>query len=103
MINITGCDLHTLIKEAYNLSKPQGLGFMHFDPAPLTDDEILAILMRGTSRCPVNMDYVKGRAVKLNVFINEENQLSIHDSWYDHNDIQLDTLLQRIGIKKTAA
>lgn len=97
MIEITGVDLVKFAQKAYELSVPQGLGFMHFTPRPLDESEAKEMIcMEG--RCPLSMDYVHGRACKLTVF-KEDNKLFVPPSWYDHTDEQFRNLLEAFGIK----
>ena len=97
MIDITNSNLIDVVKAAYDLSKPQGLGHMHFQPGSLTDDEALEII-NPCDCIPVMMDYVKGRSCKFNVY-KRDGRLLIHDVWYDHSDSDLKELLKRIGKK----
>ena len=106
-IEITGVDLKTFVKKVYELSSPQGMGMMHFTPEPMTDEMADKIISRGHDDCgfptrqsddrPVNMDYVGGRACKMNV-MKKEDKLWISNSWYDHTDAQLKQLLAACGI-----
>ena len=101
MIDITGVDLVKFVQKVYELSMPQGLGFLHFTPEPLSEERAKEIVeQRGGafsgSSCVISMDYVDGRACKMNV--REENgKLVINDSWYDHTDSQLKQLLETFG------
>ena len=95
MIDVTGVDLVKFAQKVYELSVPQGLGFLHFTPKPLSDEEAKELICNGE----LDMDYVHGRACKMNVRDNK-----INDAWYDHTDDQLKELLDAFGIKaKTAA
>jgi hypothetical protein len=38
MIDISGIDLVKFAQAVYELSKPQGLGFLHFSPGPLEEN-----------------------------------------------------------------
>jgi hypothetical protein len=99
MIDITGVDLVKFAQKVYELSSPQGLGFMHFTPEPLSDEEAKELVdLNKDSKYPLSMDYVYGRACKMTVFA-EEGKLEIHDSWYDHTDKQFKDLLSEFGIK----
>lgn len=100
MIDVTGVDLVELAKAAYDLSRPQGLGFLHFTPDPLTDEEAQSLLRDADSHLALSLDYVHGRAVKLTVY-RDGDTLSMRDRWYDHSQSQLQELLERIG--KTAS
>jgi hypothetical protein len=64
MIDITGVDLVKFVQAVYDLSKPQGLGFMHFRTGPLSDQDAKKCLPPD-GRIAVDTDYVNGRACKL--------------------------------------
>lgn len=96
MIDITGADLVDVVKAAYDLSSPQGLGHMHFKSGSLTDEQAKS-LINEDCRTPITLDYVAGRACKLTVFKNGE-KLYIRNSWYDHSEDQLLELIDRIGV-----
>lgn len=101
MIMIPKNKLADLIRGAYDMSVPVGLGFLHAQPGSLTDDEIAAII-KPTGRIAASMDYVKGRQCKMTVFRDADGNLSINDSWYDHSDSQLRRLLEAIGVQVAA-
>lgn len=92
MIDVTDLNLRKLVANAYNLSVPVGLGFLHATDQPLSEGEIDS-LIREESRNIVSMDYVNGRQCKFNV-VKENDKLMISDKWYDHTDSQLETLLE---------
>lgn len=46
----------------YNASKPQGMGILHYDPKPMTEEEARALLP-----APHGFDYLKGRVMKLEI------------------------------------
>lgn len=96
-IEVTGVNLVDLVKHVYDLSKPQGMGFLHYKPEPLTDDEAKS-LIDTQDRTPISLDYVRGRACKFNVFKSEDGTLWINTNWYDHSDEQLKELLSRVGL-----
>ena len=98
MIEITGTNLIELAKKAYELSSPQGLGFLHYQSGSLTDEEAKLLVREEDSFSPLGMDYVRGRAVKLDV-IKKGRKLFLSDSWYDHTDDQYKELLSSIGAK----
>ena len=97
LIDVTGADLTELVKSAYDLSKPQGMGFLHYRPEPLTDEQAQSLINNDDPRFPVSLDYVHGRAVKFNVQ-RIDGKLYIRDSWYDHSPEQLSQLLERVNI-----
>lgn len=59
MIDITDVNMVEFVKKVYDLSRPQGMGMMHFTPVPLTDEEAKSLINDDGT---VNMDYVRGRA-----------------------------------------
>ena len=96
MIDVTDLDLRELVRGAYDLSRPQGMGIIHYQPGRLSDeeaDEIIA-LFADDHFIAVSMDYVRGRACKFHV-MREGDRLTIRDDWYDHTASDLHTLLER--------
>jgi hypothetical protein len=61
-IDITDVNLVELVKKVYELSVPQGMGFLHFTPEPLTDEEAATLI---DPKYGIRMDYVKGRGCKF--------------------------------------
>jgi hypothetical protein len=98
MIDITNVDLRQFVKEVYNLSAPQGLGFLHFTPTPLSEEDVDKILANKEDRVVLDMDYVKGRACKMVVWKSHDGGMEIKNGWYDHTDTQLVKLLQTCGL-----
>ena len=98
MIDITGIDLVEFAKKVYELSAPQGMGFLHYTPEPITDEEAKQCIQE-EGRNALNMDYVKGRACKMHVR-REDGKLTISDTWYDHTDRIYQQLLDHFNIQK---
>jgi hypothetical protein len=65
-ISIAGLDKAKLLAALYNSSKPLGMGFLHFDPAPMTAEEATILLEKTTK-----FDYLKGRVMKVNLDTDE--------------------------------
>ncbi len=61
MISLAGLDKAAVLAALYNASRPQGMGFMHYDPKPMTVDEAQRI---GADRY---FDYLKGRVMKVDL------------------------------------
>ena len=98
MIEITGASLVEVVKAAYDLSVPQGLGMLHYTPGSLSDEEAAALVRPEVNpHVPVYLDYVRGRACKFRVE-DHGGRLYICRDWYDHSDEQLARLLERIGV-----
>lgn len=62
MVDTKGLKKPAVLAALYNASKPQGLGFLHFDPTPMTEKEAEKILENGTY-----FDYLKGRIMKVDL------------------------------------
>lgn len=106
-INLGKADLREVVRAAYDLSSPQGLGFLHARDGGLSDEEVDRIVDResrtGTAPIVAGMDYVNGRSVKMHVTLNPETgDLYIGRSWYDHGRGALEELLGRFGISPDA-
>lgn len=56
-----------LLTALYNAAKPLGMGFLHYDPTPMTITEAEQILAEANERQRghVYFDYLKGRVMKL--------------------------------------
>jgi len=102
MIDITKVDLSQFVKDVFDLSVPQGLGFLHASSAPLSDEEVREILSRAHGHIALSMDYIHGRACKMTVYKTEDGKLEINDSWYDHTQEQLNQLLSRSNLPNSS-
>lgn len=92
MIRFPKSHVRAVIAKAYELSRPQGMGFYHFTPGPLPEDQIDQIA--GDSSQSVNLDYVNGRAVKLYLKydrVTQDFQFD-RDNWYDHFPAEFEAL-----------
>lgn len=61
-LSLAGLNKADVLAALYNASKPQGMGFMHYDPKPMTREEAEGLLKQTTY-----FDYLKGRVMKLNL------------------------------------
>ena len=92
-INVTDIPVPELCLMAYKLSRPQGLGFLHARPdRDETPEEVFGDLLKPTQRGSYHFDYVRGRAMKFNIY-EHEGQRYIQDRWYDHSEQDLLVLL----------
>jgi hypothetical protein len=97
--DITGTDLRKLAAAAYALSAPQGLGILHYQDGPLDEATLDAVTQPPNyGSCAMHLDYVKGRACKLNVNKGQDGRLTIGDRWFDHSPEQLEQLLASEGV-----
>lgn len=74
IVDTRGIEPWRVFKALYNGASPQGVGFLHFTPEPMTEEEAKAIVggadtgdYPGGRRSPMYFDYVKGRVMKVNL------------------------------------
>ena len=71
-MDISNLDKAEVLAVLYNNAKPLGLGFLHYDPKPMTVEEAQVIidkeLHRGNNE--LYFDYLKGRVMK--VYLNKD-------------------------------
>ncbi len=75
MISLKGLNKADVLAALYNASKPQGMGFMHYDPKPMTRDEAEALLEETT-----DFDYLKGRVMKVDLSGDELDERGYGDN-----------------------
>lgn len=74
MVDIRGINLHELVRELWNNTIPQGMGWLQYD-MPLTDDDIEQAIKQKY------IDYLKGRPIKIS--LHNEDEI---DAWgYDRD------------------
>lgn len=61
-IDLKGLNKAEVLAALYNASKPQGMGFMHYTPEPMTTEQAAEILERQTY-----FDYLSGRVMKVDL------------------------------------
>jgi hypothetical protein len=75
VIDISDLDRAAVLATLYNAAKPQGLGFMHYDPSPMTLEEAQGLL-------PLKrFDYLKGRVLRVDLSGDQ-----IHPAGYDRDN-----------------
>lgn len=62
IISLKGLNKAAVLAALYNASKPQGLGFLHYDSTPMTKREAKKLLKHQT-----DFDYLNGRVMKVNL------------------------------------
>ncbi len=62
MISLVGLNKAEVLAALYNTSKPQGMGFLHYNPKPMTTREAEILLQETT-----DFDYLKGRVMKVSL------------------------------------
>jgi len=63
VVHIGDLNKADVLAALYNAAQPQGMGFMQYDPTPMTHNEAQAILNSGQTY----FDYLKGRVMKVNL------------------------------------
>ncbi len=61
-IDLKGLNKAAVLAALYNASKPQGMGFLHYDPAPMTVEQAEKLLKQTT-----DFDYLMGRVMKIDL------------------------------------
>lgn len=79
MIDIKGKDKATVFMALYNAAEPQGLGYLHYDPRPMTQFEAETILRVEGSKGSLYFDYVLGRVMKVDLTSDEEFDETLYD------------------------
>lgn len=69
MVSIEGLSKAAVLAALYNGSKPQGFGFFHYDPEPMTE----AVAENTIANQGMQFDYLKGRVMKIDIGGNELN------------------------------
>lgn len=75
VVSIAGLDKANVLAALYNASRPLGMGFMHYNPSPMTCEEAQAILDGGTTY----FDYLNGRVMKLDLGSDSEIDPWLYD------------------------
>ncbi len=62
MIDLKGVNKAKALAALYNASQPLGMGFLQYDPTPMTEQEAGELLQQYTY-----FDYLKGRVMKVDL------------------------------------
>ena len=77
MIPIIGLDKAEVLAALYNYAQPQGMGFMHFTPAPMTQEEAQKEINWRQKEIydghsdQLYFDYLHGRVMKVDIASDE--------------------------------
>lgn len=90
-------NIRELIKLAYGLSKPQGLGFLHFMVGDIDATTLDSMVDSFEQKGRIDLDYVIGRACKCSFTKSDDGILTsiAPDMWYDHTDDQANQFLSQ--------
>ena len=77
MVSIKGLNKATVLAVLYNHARPQGLGFLQYDPRDMTTMETDEIL-KASGMNPY-FDYLKGRVMKVSLASDEEFDERLYD------------------------
>jgi len=61
-ISLVGLSKAAVLAALYNASKPQGMGFLQFNPKPMNEEKASELLKQAT-----NFDYLNGRGMKIDL------------------------------------
>lgn len=65
MVNTKGLSKAAVLAALYNASRPLGMGFFQFDPAPMAEEEAAELLEN--MKPNAYFDYLKGRVMKVDL------------------------------------
>jgi hypothetical protein len=89
-MNIAGLSKAAVLAALYNASRPQGMGFMHYNPKPMTEPEAQHLLDSGQTY----FDYLHGRVMKISLKGDElETHLYDRDNGPGAAEVALQALL----------
>lgn len=63
VISTAGLSKAKVLAALYNAARPQGMGFLHYDSTPMTEDQAQEIINSGM----LYFDYLKGRVMKISL------------------------------------
>jgi hypothetical protein len=98
-----------VLNAAFHLSRPQGLGFLNFDPdgnmLPEFEAHAKEAISADTSKHflrSIHLDYVQGRACKFSIHHDSDGWFIEGPRWYDHSEEQLLELVRLCGLEARA-
>jgi hypothetical protein len=80
VIDVSGLDLGAVVAALYNAATPVGMGFMHYDPVPMTIEEGQQVVAE--LRLDKGFDYCSGRVMKLHL----RDVPNIDVTWYNRDN-----------------
>lgn len=94
---VAEADLVNLVKAVYKNSRPQGLGWLHYQAGDLSD-EVAKSMIDSDSRSPINLDCVAGRACKFGATKVEGGVECFRGfRWYDHSEGDILNVLKEVA------
>lgn len=76
-ISIAGLSKAAILAALYNRARPGGMGFLHYDPTPMTEEQAQEMIGRGDDSTAmfgvrlhgdrIYFDYLKGRVMKVDL------------------------------------
>lgn len=64
-LDVSGIDPAMVLVALYNNAKPLGMGFLHYDPTPMTVEEARQLLAERAINGVAYFDYLQGRVMKV--------------------------------------
>ena len=91
MIDTSGFSREEILIALYNRAKPQGMGFLHYTPEPMTLEQARELLEVSTY-----FDYVAGRVMKVDLSRNDgfDERLYDRDNGFGAAQYAIDQLLK---------
>lgn len=104
-IEVTGFDPLVFIREVYNLSKPLGMGYLHYRPGDCPEMLPESIWNQRQHfdydgiHPVVHLDYVYGRCCKMPIYkLAKEERYFVRKQWMDHSPEDYKELFRRCDL-----
>lgn len=76
VISTAGLSKAKVLAALYNAARPQGMGFLHYDSTPMTEDQAQEFIDGGGT---LYFDYLRGRVMKISLEENETIDIRLYD------------------------
>ena len=74
-INIAGLPKTAVLQSLFKHARPQGMGYLHYDPKDMTTEEATEVIRSFTGTCcgktECYFDYLQGRVMKIDIASDE--------------------------------
>lgn len=83
-VNVPVDKINDFVKKAFEISRPQGMGILHFSPNDTLSDEMIQSNLTN-NEVALSFDYLAGRAMKFRLF-KEKGLYYFCERWFDHTE-----------------
>lgn len=94
-VRIQSTNFEEIMNNVYSLSRPQGLGILHFEEGNTMPKECMAYYKQQMEeKKSAHADYTKGRSMKFNLYQDDKGYFT-ENNLVDHSDEQLKALMEK--------